>query len=538
VQALQRRSGLLPINSYLRFINFNIYRLSRFMPLERPSIEDLATIAQAHHLNLSEADLAEFQTAITLESHQRIDQLINDQFINSLTESSSKQYPRDAGYRPSPEDNPYNAWYWKTAIQGAKSGLLQGKTVAIKDNICVAGVPMMNGSSLLEGYVPEIDATIVTRILDAGGEITGKAVCESLCSCGSSFTAATGAVRNPYDETRSAGGSSSGCGALVAGGIVDMAIGGDQGGSIRIPASWCGIVGLKPTWGLVPYTGICPVDVSLDHTGPMARTVADVALLLETIAGPDSLDPRQYQVQMPASYTAALVGHAKGIKVGILQEGFDWAISEPDVDQLVRTAAYRLKDAGAIVEKISIPLHRDGAHIAHPIFTEGATATILNHGMTTGWKGQYLPDLMQRFAERWAEYATELSAETKLEFLIGQYMRTKYHGLYYAKAQHLSRILKAAYDKALEQFDVLVMPTLPMKATKLPAADASILEQIARSDEMCPNTAPFDITGHPAISVNAGMSAGLPVGIMFVSRCWDEATLLQVAHAFEQVCST
>ena len=132
-----------------------------------------------------------------------------------------------------------------------------------------------------------MDATVVTRILDEGGEIAGKAVCESLCFSGSSFTSDTGSVRNPHDESRAAGGSSSGSAALVAGEIVDMATGGDQGGSIRIPASWCGIVGLKPTHGLVPYTGIFPIELTLDHTGPMARTVADAALLLEVIAGPD-----------------------------------------------------------------------------------------------------------------------------------------------------------------------------------------------------------------------------------------------------------
>ena len=155
---------------------------------------------------------------------------------------------------------------------------------------------MMNGTSTLEGYVPDVDATIVTRILDAGGFILGKAVCESLCFSGGSHTSDTGPVRNPHNTDYTTGGSSSGSAALVAAGEVDLAIGGDQGGSIRIPASWCGIYGLKPTYGLVPYTGIFPIELTLDHTGPMARSVADVALLLEAIAGPDGLDPRQRAV--------------------------------------------------------------------------------------------------------------------------------------------------------------------------------------------------------------------------------------------------
>ena len=148
----------------------------------------------------------------------------------------------------------------------------------------MSGVPMMNGTSVLEGYVPDVDATIVTRILDAGGSVQGKSVCESLCFSGGSHTSDTGPVRNPHDHTRTTGGSSSGSAALVAAREVDLGIGGDQGGSIRIPASWCGIYGLKPTYGLVPYTGVFPIELTLDHTGPMARTAADVALLLEAIA--------------------------------------------------------------------------------------------------------------------------------------------------------------------------------------------------------------------------------------------------------------
>src|SRR2546428_13836623 len=182
---------------------------------------------------------------------------------------------------------------------------------------------MMNGSSALEGYVPEFDATIVTRILDAGAEILGKAVCEHLCFSGSSFTSDPGPVLNPHNPEHSAGGSSSGSAALVAAGEVDMAIGGDQGGSIRIPSSWCGTYGLKPTYGLVPYTGVFPIELTPDHTGPIAATTADVALLLEVIAGEDGLDPRQYGAK-PEAYTSVLRNDTEGIRVGIVSEGFGW----------------------------------------------------------------------------------------------------------------------------------------------------------------------------------------------------------------------
>src|SRR5438034_4237139 len=233
-----------------------------------------------------------------LESYRRIDQ---------LTEPTlAVRYPRTGGYRPSADENPLNAWYQKCTIKGAPSGILAGKRIAIKDNVCVAGVPMMNGSSALEGYVPEFDATIVTRILDAGGEIVGKAVCEHLCFSGGSHTSDTGPVLNPHDHRRSAGGSSSGSAALVVAGECDMAIGGDQGGSIRIPSAWCGAYGLKPTYGLVPYTGVFPIELTLDHTGPIARTAADCALLLEAIAGEDGLDPRQSGAVRTEAYTKKL----------------------------------------------------------------------------------------------------------------------------------------------------------------------------------------------------------------------------------------
>src|SRR5207237_1884210 len=186
-------------------------------------------------------------------------------------------YPRTHGYRPEGPENKYNAWYYKSEVQGAASGKLRGKRIALKDNVCLAGVPMMNGASTLEGYVPDVDATIVTRMLDAGGTIMGKVHCEYFCFSGGSHTSAAGPVQNPRKPGYSAGGSSSGSAALVAAGEVEMAIGGDQAGSIRIPASHCGIVGLKPTYGLVPYTGIAPLEITLDTCGPMTSGIDENA---------------------------------------------------------------------------------------------------------------------------------------------------------------------------------------------------------------------------------------------------------------------
>src|SRR5215472_14488125 len=234
---------------------------------------------------------------------------------------------------------------------------------------------MMNGSSVLEGYVPETDATIVTRILDAGGEILGKAVCEHLCFSGSSFTSDTGPVHNPHNPAYSAGGSSSGSAALVVVGECDMAIGGDQGGSIRIPASWSGAYGLKPTYGLVPYTGAFPIELTLDHLGPMARSAADCALLLEVIAGPDGLDPRQQANLSPAQYTKSLTGNVRGLRIAIVQDGFGLPGSEKDVDEGVTSAAHGFEKLDAPVTSVSIPWHRDGSALFAGL-SEGILATV------------------------------------------------------------------------------------------------------------------------------------------------------------------
>lgn len=394
---------------------------------------------------------------------------------------------------------------------------------------------MMNGTSTLEGYVPEFDATIVTRILDAGGEIVGKAVCEHLCFSGGSHTSDTGPVLNPHDHTHSAGGSSSGSAALVAAGEVDIASGGDQGGSIRIPSGWCGTYGLKPTHGLVPYTGVFPIELTLDHTGPIAATVPDVALLLAAIAGEDGLDPRQTDVRL-GDYEGALNTDAQGLKIGVVSEGFGLPdLSEDDVDETVRSAANVLKEQGAEVEEVSIPLHLDGIHIWNAIAIEGATELMVRgNAMGTNWKGHYSTSLLDVYARGRLARADDLSETVKLTMLMGQYMRDKYHGRYYAKAQNLARRLTAAYDEVLRNVDLLLMPTLPHKATKIPEPDAPREEVVARSLEMLPNTAPFDVSGHPAMNVPCGLSDGLPIGMMLIGKKWDEETVLRAAHAFEQ----
>src|SRR6266851_1155595 len=333
--------------------------------VKAPTLEQLGEVAAELGLAFSPADLAAHLDALrpSFNAYNLVDRLPD--------ELPPVAYARRPGRRPAPEENPYGAWYVKTEIAGAASGKLAGKTVALKDNICLAGVPMMNGASTLEGYVPDVDATVATRILDAGGTIVGKTVCEYFCFSGGSHTSASGPVHNPHRKGYSAGGSSSGSAAVVATAEVPMALGGDQGGSIRIPASFCGIYGLKPTHGLVPYTGIMPIELTLDHTGPMTATVEDNALLLEVLAGPDGLDPRQYGAEAKP-YREALGRGAAGLRIGVVEEGFGHPQSLAEVDRIVRDAAQRFAGLGAVVETVSIPMHRVGGAIFIPVAAEGA----------------------------------------------------------------------------------------------------------------------------------------------------------------------
>jgi amidase len=498
------------------------------MPLPLPDHEALTAVSASYGMGLSDAEIEEYAPAV----HGL---LASWDAVAELYEADAPTPPERAWTRPEPADNPYNAWYVTTSITEASSGPLAGRTVAVKDNTAVAGVPMTNGSATIEGFVPHTDATIVRRLLDAGATITGKAVCEDLCFAGASITASTGDVENPWDPTRTAGGSSSGSGALLAAGLVDLATGGDQGGSIRIPASNCGLVGHKPTWGLVPYTGAFPIEFTLDHVGPMTRTVSDAALMLSVIAGPDGNDPRQpAQLQVP-DYVAALGEGARGLRVGIVREGFGLAESEPEVDDSVRTATGALADAGMTVTEISVPWHLHGARIWDVIATEGATSQMIDtYGYGLNWKGLYDPEVMEHYGRRWHEDGSRFATTVKFVLLAGKYGLDTTHGRHYAMARNLAPKLAAAYDAALSEVDLLVMPTLPMRATVRPGRDAGVLDTLGRALEMLTNTSPFDVTGHPACSVPAPLSDGLPVGMMLVGRQFDDATVLRAAHAYEQ----
>ncbi len=496
------------------------------MTIKRPTLAQMREMASRFGMSLSDEELMEFSEIIepTMQAYDRLDAM-----PDNLPEV---RYPRSPGCFPEPSENPLNAWYVKTEVRGAPDGPLRGKRIALKDTICLAGVPLMNGSSVMEGFTPEIDATIVTRMLDAGAVIAGKAHCENFCLSGGSHTNAKGPVHNPWKRGYMAGGSSSGSAALVAAGEVDMAIAGDQGGSIRLPSSHCGTYGMKATHGLVPYTGAMPIEMTIDHLGPVTGTVADNALLLEVLAGEDGLDPRQYKPKVHR-YTEALGKGVQGMRIGMLKEGFAQANSEADVSEKVMQAAGRFRELGARVEDVSVPEHYVAGDAWSAIANEGLVDGMMwGNSAGSNYRGLFLPSMMGHMAQ-WRNRADELSHSLKATMFVGEYFQTRYRGRFYGKAQNIMRKCNERYLAALQNHDLLLMPTIPHKPRKIPPADCSISLYVERAFEMIANTAPFN-GGLPAMTVPCGLIEGLPIGLQLVGPHYGELKIYRAAHAFEQ----
>ncbi|GAA3746884.1 amidase [Streptomyces tremellae] len=492
-----------------------------------PTTEDVHRLARHFAFHLDDPAAAEYAGLVAggLADYGTVDDL----------------YARHVAVEPpvrsyeTPADNPFGAWYVTANIAPTGPGALDGLRVAVKDNIAVAGLPMMNGSATVAGYAPSVDATVVTRVLAAGGTVAGKAVCEDLCFSGSSFTSASGAVRNPWDTSRSAGGSSSGNAALLAGGQVDVAVGGDQGGSVRLPASFCGIVGHKPTFGLVPYTGAFPIERTIDHLGPMARTVAGAARLLTVLAGSDGLDPRQTGQERAADYLAGLEDGVSGLRIGVLDEGFGLpGVSDPQVDELVADTAFDLGQAGAAVRRVSIPWYAHARALWSVIATDGGTYQMLEgNGYGLNAEGYYDPGLMLHYGTERLHHADDLAPTVKVTALTGAWTLETRKGSSYGKARALARVFRSRLDAAFADVDALILPTAPYTASLLPTGGESLTELIASGLGMIGNTAPVDVSGNPATSVPAGVVDGLPVGLMVVTPHFQDALALRVARTVE-----
>ena len=448
-----------------------------------------------------------------------------------------------------PKSNKHNAWTYQCELRESKSGSLAGLTFAIKDSINLAGIPMAMGSELLDGWVPQTDATVVSRILANGGTILGKTTTENLCISGGSVTSWPLPVDNPLALGFSAGGSSSGSAAVVANNEVDVALGADQGGSIRIPAAFCGVLGHKPTHGLVPYTGIASLMPSLDHVGPIARSARNLALTLDAIAGPDQDDPRQAALRGPAPWPNGyqmcepeLDKGVAGLRIGLLQEGFEITKNgetngfpgSAAAAELVRKQTSLLTEQGAIVTPVSIPIHKDAAKIYGPILIDGAYQGLsLIAGRNFAGFGKD-DSATQEISRRIAQSPEKVSLITAIVLIAGRHMELMDDGAVYSKASGQVSLLRNAYQNAFENFDALVCPAtgpagLPTKQTGL--------EENLLSETMSfyANTAATNLTGHPSTNVPVGLIDGLPVSAMITTNYWQDACAIRIAQALQLI---
>ncbi|CCM01509.1 uncharacterized protein FIBRA_03565 [Fibroporia radiculosa] len=477
------------------------------------------------------------------------------------------KFPRTNISSVSTNENHFNAWATKATVQNVDkdelaTGILTGKRVVLKDNVCLAGVPCNFGTAVFSDWVPRTDATVVTRILEAGGTIVGKATCENFSAFGVSNTSALGLVGNPYDKSRSAGGSSSGCGVLIALGEADLAIGGDQGGSIRLPAAHVGIVGLKPTFGLVPYTGIVSNEITHDHTGPMSPDVPSNALLLRAIAGVDGIDDRQIagtpfrhqvpdypallsaarsahallQVGVPSGATGLEPGTTRKMRIGILKEGGEVQYMDKRVYECVERATKKFQELGAEVVEVSVPEHLTASLIGRAQrFSQ--SNNLLGRG--NGLRQLYLTDFVEKLLPWNQEKFDKLFVNSANILINGLYADDHFPQLY-GKTQNLFRKLRFEYDAVLKDVDVLVMPTTPWVAKVMQPREASLIDHYKDYNGLTYNTQPFNNTGHPALSIPCGMlpppegpeSLRLPVGMQLVGKFWDELTLYKAALAW------
>lgn len=451
---------------------------------------------------------------------------------------------RSFGSPPAAPDNAFNAWVWRCDLGGMNDGILADQTVVVKDIIPVAGMPMTGGSVILDGYRATYDATVVTRVLEAGGTITGIATTEDLCMSAASVSAASGQVMNPRDPARSAGGSSSGVAALVAAGEVSSGIGADQGGSIRIPSSLCGVFGMKPTYGLVPYTGAAPIDPSADHLGPIAGSVEDLASLLQAIAGFDGgLDPRQRADFTVGDYLAAAKNtDIAGLKIGLLTEGFrDQDGNETLVDRVVLETADQLSQLGVELSEVSIPRQQFAIDLQAAILIQGASEFMMRgYGAGLPGKGFYDEQIGTIAAGGMALHSDQLFAAIKYCIGMGGYLWDAYGGSYYAKAQNLALALRQDYDQVFEEYDLLILPTTRIQAPLLPQDSVPGVEavELAQDPDLIRNTCAFNHTGHPALSVPIGVGEKLPIGMMLVGPWYSEERLISVAAAMQNAGMT
>ena len=425
-----------------------------------------------------------------------------------------------------------NCFITEETIEGDADGPLAGTTVAVKDNISTAGVRTTCGSEMLADYVPPYSATVVDRLIEAGATVVGKTNMDEFGMGTTTETSAFGPTRNPADPERVPGGSSGGSAAAVAAGEADVALGSDTGGSVRCPAAFCGVVGIKPTYGLVSRYGLVAYANSLEQIGPIAGTVEEAAAVLDVIAGPDPNDGTTRElsdvedVDPAAGYAAAADGDVDGLTVGVPTELFDGA--DERVVETVEDALDDLAARGAETTEISLPSVEHAVQAYYVIAMSEASSNLARFdGVRYGHRADADGNWNETFAETREE---GFGAEVKRRILLGTYaLSAGYHDKYYAKAQDARAWVRRDFEDAFADVDVIASPTMPV----LPFELGESLDDPLRMYLADANTTPVNLANLPAISVPAGEADGLPVGLQLVGPKFDEATVIRAASAVE-----
>ena len=411
---------------------------------------------------------------------------------------------------------------------GAPLGPLDGVPVALKDVLCTRGIRTTSGSKILERFVPPYDATVVARLFAAGAVLLGKLNMNEFAMGSSTEHSAFFTTHNPWDLARVPGGSSGGAAAAVAAGMAALTLGTDTGGSIRQPAAFSGVLGMKPTYGRVSRYGVIAFASSLDQVGPFARDAEDAALMLGVIAGADPMDATAIDVPVP-DYRAALGQGIEGLHLGVPAEYFMDGM-DPEVEQAVRTAIATLEKLGARTEPVSLPHTEYGLAAYYVIAPAEASSNLARYdGVKYGLRAPGARDLIDMYSKT---RAAGFGAEVKRRVMLGTYVLSAgYYDAYYGQAQKVRTLVRRDFEQAFARVDLIVAPTTPGVAFKMGEREDPL--QMYLNDIF---TIPVNLAGLPGVSIPGGFTqAGLPIGLQLIAPAFDEATLLRVTHAYQQV---
>lgn len=413
-------------------------------------------------------------------------------------------------------------------LRGEEIGDLEGIPIGLKDILCTEGIRTTCGSKILGGYVPFYDATVIKKLKEKGAVFLGKLNMDEFAMGSSTENSGFQITRNPWNLERIPGGSSGGSAAAVAADECIAALGTDTGGSIRQPASCCGVVGMKPTYGRVSRYGLVAFASSLDQIGPLTKDVKDCAILLRGISGYDPSDSTSVNQEVP-DYKHYLINDVKGIRIGIPKEYFIEGMN-PDVERATQAAIDLLRGLGAEIKSISLPHTAYAVAIYYIICTAEASSNLARYdGVKYGFRSNRYEDLLEMYGRTRAE---GFGKEVKRRIILGTYVLSAgYYEAYYRKASQVRTLMKGDFEKAFEETDVLITPTAPTPAFRIGEKVEDPL-QMYLSDIL---TIPVNLAGIPAISIPCGLSQdGLPIGLQIIGRPFDEGTLLRVAYTFEQ----